>query len=250
MRTFWSAGSLAAVWPRRWWWGFGITAVLGFALPFGLLGNIPIARQLQHKGMPVGLLISFLLASAVINPLTLINSRLTLGLPFTAGRVALALLVAALASGLFTWLSQSQISLSRPLPPSETLPPTAGRTAKLWAGLAQGGDDLVELGAYWVLGSLLTAVVAPLLPDAWLFHPLGVVMFGFLSAPPGVWLSDTAVWFTRALPTPFALAYLTSNSLLPLAAALLHTRLWHGRGWFLLVAVTLLVPLLLSSLTN
>ena len=232
--------------PRRWPLQFLLTAVLGFVIPFGLFGNIPVARQLQQKGLPSGLTLSFLLASAVLNPLTLLDSWTTLGATLTLGRVGLALLIAFFASLLFTRLDQSQ-PISQPAPPSKPLPTTSTRHTKLWAGLAQGGDELLEFGAYFVVGSLLTAVVSIFIAPFNLFNTaVGIVLLGFLSPPEPFFISDTAVWLIRALPLPLGLAYLTSNTLLPLTAALLHTRLWHKKWLPLLLLITLTPHLLLA----
>lgn len=246
MSVFLPSQAVRSFMPRRWPLGFLLTAVLGFVIPFGLFGNIPIARQLQHKGLPTGLTLSFLLTSAVLNPLTLLDSWGTLGAELTLGRVALALLIALIASLIFTRLDQTQ-TISQPLSPPEPLPPASTRRAKLWTGLAQGGDELLEFGAYFVVGSLLTAVVSTFIAPFNLFNTaMGLVLLGFLSPPEPFFISDTAVWLVRAQPLPLALAYLTSNTLLPLTAALLHTRLWHRKWLPILLLITLIPPLLLA----
>lgn len=234
--------------PRHWLVAFVPTAVLGFIIPFGLFGNIPIARQLQQNGLPSSLTVVFLLSSAVLNPLSLLASWHAIGAELTLGRVGLALLIALMAGLFFARMERTHAISPRP-PRPLPLSGNHARLARLWAGLARGGDELLEFGAYFVVGSLLTAVVAVLLApfnSFWFNTAVGITLLGFLSPPEPFFISDTAVWLTRALPLPVALAYLTSNSLLPLTAALLHTRLWHLRWWLLLLLITLTPPLLLA----
>lgn len=234
--------------PRRWLVAFVPTAVLGFIIPFGLFGNIPIARQLQQNGLPSSLTVVFLLSSAVLNPLSLLASWNAIGAELTLGRVGLALLIALMAGLVFARVERTHaVSLTPSRYFSLPLPVASSRLTRLWAGLARGGDELLEFGAYFVVGSLLTAVVSVWLAPFNLLHTaVGITLLGFLSPPEPFFISDTAVWLTRALPLPVALAYLTSNSLLPLTAALLHTRLWHLRWWLLLLLITLTPPLLLA----
>jgi hypothetical protein len=235
-------GAWAGIWPRRWPLVWGATAVLAFIIPFGLLGNIPVAQVLQQKGMRANTAVAFLLASAILNPLTLLDSWLQLGATLTVGRLGLALLAAILAGLLFT---RFDAALPHVTPPP--LPPPATWRGQVWAGLAHGGGLLLLFGAYWVVASLLAVLLTAVIPESvWFSHPVGIVVWGFVTPPPVIWLGDTAVWLIRALPTPLALAYLTSHTLLPLAVALLHTRLWQPRPWLLLTLIPLTLALILA----
>ena len=51
-----------------------IGSSLGFLLPFGQYGNLPIVRRLLLQGLPIPLCVSFLVASPTVNPFVIYNS--------------------------------------------------------------------------------------------------------------------------------------------------------------------------------
>ncbi|MDJ0729359.1 MAG: permease [Crocosphaera sp.] len=56
-----------------------IGSSLGFLLPVGQYGNLPIVRRLLLQGVPIPLCISFLIASPTVNPFVISNSWQVLG---------------------------------------------------------------------------------------------------------------------------------------------------------------------------
>ncbi|ACB49412.1 unknown [Crocosphaera subtropica ATCC 51142] len=56
-----------------------IGSSLGFLLPLGQYGNLPIVRRLLLQGLPIPLCISFLIASPTVNPFVISNSWEVLG---------------------------------------------------------------------------------------------------------------------------------------------------------------------------
>ncbi|MEL4895214.1 permease [Crocosphaera sp. Alani8] len=56
-----------------------IGSSLGFLLPFGQYGNLPIVRRLLLQGLPIPLCVSFLVASPTVNPFVINNSWQVLG---------------------------------------------------------------------------------------------------------------------------------------------------------------------------
>jgi uncharacterized membrane protein YraQ (UPF0718 family) len=251
--VFVPAQTVQAFIPQRWPLQLIIAAVLGLIIPFGLFGNIPLARQFQRQGMRAGMVATFLLAAAMINPLTLVNSWITLGANLTMSRVIAAWSIAIGVGILFSLLEPLQ-SANRPISPADTLgqPNLSGnetRLRRVWAGLAVGADMFILFGALFVLSSLLTAVLTTFLPtEALLSTSVGTILLAFLSPPQTLFLSDTAVWLSRALPFTIATGYLTINAIFPLSAALLHTQLWRGRGWATILLISLGISTLIALL--
>ena len=56
-----------------------IGSSLGFLLPVGQYGNLPIVRRLLLQGVSIPLCISFLIASPTVNPFVISNSWQLLG---------------------------------------------------------------------------------------------------------------------------------------------------------------------------
>lgn len=226
LAVFISPATLPSLIPRRWPLQLLLATVMGLIIPFGLFGNVPLARQFRRQGIPASMVLTFLLAAAMLNPLTLLNSWVALGASLTLWRVLTAVSI-ALVAGLLTHFLFPSPTVTRPHHTAEQT-----RGAKIWAGLAIGADELILFGALFIVGSLLTVVITTFLPlDLLLNTAVGAVLYGFLTPPQTLFPSDTAVWLSRALPLSTAVGYLTANTLLPLSALFLHTRLWRvARG--------------------
>jgi uncharacterized protein len=89
----------------RRWFGSGRPAavarasIVGLALPLGALGALPVARRLMAMGVPRGTAIAFLLAGAVLDPMTIILGLSMMGTGVVAVSV-LTLLAWSFAAGL------------------------------------------------------------------------------------------------------------------------------------------------------
>jgi uncharacterized protein len=64
-------GKLAAVFPRNRFLGAIAGCFLGFFVPLGLYGTIPIARRFFRQNVPLAVVFSFLIGSPVLNIITL-----------------------------------------------------------------------------------------------------------------------------------------------------------------------------------
>lgn len=64
--------------PRNRLLGSLVCSALGFLLPVGSLGSVPIARRLLLQGAPIPLVVSFLIAAPILNVLAIAEILLTL----------------------------------------------------------------------------------------------------------------------------------------------------------------------------
>jgi uncharacterized protein len=71
LAVFVGEGKLAAVFPRNRFLGAITGCFLGFFIPLGLYGTIPIARRFFRQNVPLAAVFSFLIGSPVVNIITL-----------------------------------------------------------------------------------------------------------------------------------------------------------------------------------
>lgn len=79
-------------------------SLLGVLLPVCECGNVPLARGLMARGMPVADVITFLLAAPILNPITIVVTYQAFGFSdgILVGRVLGGFLIANLAGWLFS----------------------------------------------------------------------------------------------------------------------------------------------------
>ncbi|MCC6643659.1 permease, partial [Candidatus Peregrinibacteria bacterium] len=66
--------TLLKLMPKNRWLALIVACLMGFLFPVCECGNIPVARRLIRKGIPVNVAITFLLAAPVFNPITVIST--------------------------------------------------------------------------------------------------------------------------------------------------------------------------------
>src|SRR5919204_2072753 len=157
-------GSRLARWLAR-RWGFVAALLGGFLFPVCECGVVPVARRLWQFGTPLPLAIAFLLAAPILNPVGIASTWFSFAQQpgLAAGRFILTALVAAGAS-LVLWRWRL---LHAPPAPGAAHEPTARRLS--WVGQllnasAHGYEDLVRLGRYFVVGTLVAAVLQRIVP--------------------------------------------------------------------------------------
>lgn len=153
------------------WLSMAKASILGMALPGCSCATMPMAEGLRRKGADLGTVTSFLLASPLVSPQTLVLTWAVLGWKFTIARVLAAFCGAMMIGAIFLWLERKKPGfLDIPAPAAEK---------KCCSGCGCSGgeeegpkkfwpvfiDILKDLAKYFVLGmaiaSLLTVIIPP-----------------------------------------------------------------------------------------
>lgn len=61
--------------PKRSWFAFLVAGLAGIIFPICECAIVPVMRRLVKKGMPVGVAVTFMLATPTINPVVLLSTR-------------------------------------------------------------------------------------------------------------------------------------------------------------------------------
>ena len=61
--------------PKRSWFAFLVAGLTGIIFPICECAIVPVMRRLVKKGMPVGVAVTFMLATPTINPVVLLSTR-------------------------------------------------------------------------------------------------------------------------------------------------------------------------------
>lgn len=223
---------------RGGWLSMSKAAVLGMVMPGCSCATMPMAEGLRRKGADLGTVVSFLLASPLVSPQTLVLTFAVLGWKFAAAR-ALAALAGAVAIGaLFLWLERRPGLLDIPAPPP---------LKKCCSGCGCGGagekegprkfwpvflDIIKDLGKYFVLGMAIATLLTVLLPQDLVLRYIG-------SSGPLAYLS------AALLGVPL---YVCEGEEIPLTLSLMKLGLGPGPAFtFLLGSVGTCIPTMIMS---
>ncbi len=105
---------LLALFPRSRFWAVLTACFIGFLFPVCECGNVPVARRLIRKGVPVYAAMAFLLAAPVINPVTIFSTWAAFSF-FPAmvwWRVGLTLLIAMTVGLIFSYHPEQSVLLA------------------------------------------------------------------------------------------------------------------------------------------
>ncbi len=166
LAAFVPAGVLRRLLPDRPAAAVPVAGAAGLVLPGCECASVPVARRLVGHGVPDAVALAFLLSAPAVNPVVLVSTAVAFpGEP----RMVLARFVGSLATACVTgWLWQR---FGRPgwITPAARRAVAAPRGAGRWALLAETArHDLVSAGGFLVVGALATAVLAVLVPAAWI----------------------------------------------------------------------------------
>ncbi|MEN9205457.1 MAG: permease [Thermostichales cyanobacterium DRC_bins_46] len=187
--------------PKSPWLAALVGGMLGFLFPVCECGNIPVARRLLIKGVPLPVGIAFLLAAPVFNPVVLIATWVAFPQQpeMVAYRALLSLGIAVLVGWLFRWHPQPQSLFQPGILPSPS-PTSLLQGGTFWVGspspltalavyqralveqerqnrsqgqrwlllLQTWSKEITELGAVLILGAAIATAVQVLMPRQWL----------------------------------------------------------------------------------
>jgi len=142
-------------------------ALLGIVSPLCTYGTIPIILALFRMGLPVHPLVTFLVASSLMNPQLFLITWGGINPEMALMRLASTALFSLLFGLGILKIKQDRIV--NPNLKSEKKSDPAGKAAFSWKAFLKGGlQSLQFVGFYVVLGVVLGAAVEVFVPDAWL----------------------------------------------------------------------------------
>lgn len=165
---------------RGGWLSMAKASVLGMVLPGCSCSTMPMADGLRRKGADLGTVTSFLLASPLVSPQTLVLTFAVLGWKFAAARVVAAFCGAMMIGGIFLWLERRNFGfLDIPVHlPVEKCCSGCGCSGgeeeegpkKFWPVFI---DIIKDLSKYFVLGMAIASLLTVLLPPGFIMHYIG-----------------------------------------------------------------------------
>lgn len=225
---------------RGGWGSMAKAAVLGMVMPGCSCATMPMAEGLRRKGADLGTVTSFLLASPLVSPQTLVLTWAVLGWKFTLARALAALIGAVMIGAIFLWLEKKpgflDIPVSIPLKKCTSGCGCSGGEAaeeegprKFWPVFL---DILKDLSKYFVLGMAIATLLTVLLPP-------GVITRYIGSSGPLAYISAVL------LGVPL---YVCEGEEIPLTLSLLKLGLGPGPAFaFLLGSVGTCIPTMVMS---
>ena len=161
---------------RGGWLSMAKASILGMILPGCSCATMPIADGLRRKGADLGTVTSFLLASPLVSPQTLVLTWAVLGWKFTVARALAAFFGAMMIGAIFLWLERRKPGFLD-IPTTEPVKKCSSGCGCLEKDEGEGPkkfwpvfvDILKDLAKYFILGMaiarLLTCCRPELLPD-------------------------------------------------------------------------------------
>ena len=224
---------------RGGWLSMAKASVLGMVLPGCSCATMPMADGLRRKGADLGTVTSFLLASPLASPQTLVLTFAVLGWKFAAARALAAFAGAMMIGGIFLRLERAC--------PDFLAVPAPEPVKKCCSGCGCSGaeneegpkrfwpifvDILKDLGKYFALGMAIASLLTVLLPPDFIARHIG-------SSGPLAYVSAVL------LGVPL---YVCEGEEIPLTLSLMKLGLGPGPAFaFLLGSVGTCIPTLVMS---
>lgn len=160
--------------------GYLLGAVFGAVTPFCSCSSIPLFLGFTTAGLPLGIAMSFLIASPMINEIAVVLLGGLLGWPFAAAYVAAGLL-AAVAGGAIMDALKAERWLRRPeqkpglteLRPLRGLPPRITFEGRHRFALSECRSIFRRVGPWVVAGVGIGALLHGFVPEEWVTERLG-----------------------------------------------------------------------------
>jgi hypothetical protein len=247
-------------------------AFMGFVFPVCECGVVPVVRRLFHKGLPMSVGVTFLLAAPVMNPIVLASTYIAFGPgPILYGRFIITAVVATLVGLVFALGARPQEVLHpHSLAPvmggaGDVLPAPAVPAVQrptVFAGLRQAlymaGDEFFEMGRFLIIGSLLAASMQTLvsqdvllaLGEGPVISVLVMQVFAFVLSVCSTVDAFLALAFVGTFTTGSVLAFLTFGPMVDIKSTLMFLGVFQRRIVLYLIALPLLLTLLIGIWMN
>ena len=265
-----------------------VGVMLGLIFPVCECGVVPVTRRLLNKGASVGLGVSFLLASPVVNPIVLWSTWAAFGGDWrmVAARAGLTLAIAAIIGIVFALHPHPQ-TLLKPAPSTMGYAPivlgeymrgrtrTGGRSVrlapmtrreaetatmpqKLRAVCEHAAAEFFEMGKFLVIGGTLAAVLQAVIPRSTLLatgqSPVrGVLVMIALAVLLSVCSTVDAfvvLGFASTFTTGAILAFLVFGPMVDIKSTLMFLTVFERRAVALTIALAAALVLCVSLFIN
>lgn len=262
--------SLARFVPKRAIPAALVGALMGFAFPVCECGVVPVTRRLYQKGLPLSVGVAFLLAAPVVNPVVIISTYVAFGWgPVLWGRVLFSVLIAFVVGLLFS-LARSQDVLLPLTVESEhhhhdhdhehdhEKPVAVTLIDRLWNALAIGGDDLLDMARYLIVGSMIAAAMQTIVPQSTLLA-LGsgpvvsivtLMVLAFVLSICSTVDAFVALSFANSFTTGSILAFLVFGPMVDIKSSLMFLGVMRRRTVLYLILLPLFLTLLITVFFN
>lgn len=262
--------SLARFVPQRAIPAALVGALMGFAFPVCECGVVPVTRRLYQKGLPLSVGVAFLLAAPVVNPVVIISTYVAFGWgPVLWGRVLFSVLIAFVVGLLFSLARSQDVLLpltvqgephhdhdheegdGHPHPPVTLVD-------RLWNALAIGGDDLLDMARYLIVGSMIAAAMQTIVPQATLLA-LGsgpvvsivtLMVLAFVLSICSTVDAFVALSFANSFTTGSILAFLVFGPMVDIKSSLMFLGVMRRRTVLYLILLPLFLTLLITVFFN
>ncbi|MCL4869523.1 MAG: permease [Anaerolineae bacterium] len=262
LEEFVDKNSLAKLVPRRAIPAAFVGSLLGFIFPVCECGVVPVTRRLYQKGMPLSVGIAFLLAAPVVNPVVLISTYVAFGAgPVLYGRFAFTVLIAFAVGLLFSFARPQDVLL----PGTQEQPHHDHQHShshslidRVWNALAIGGDDLLDMSRYLILGSMIAAAMQTFVPQSTLLalgsgpiiSIVALMALAFVLSICSTVDAFVALSFAGSFTTGSILAFLVFGPMVDIKSALMFLGVMRRRVVLYLILLPLTLTLLITVFVN
>lgn len=245
--------------PKSPLFGLPISAALGTLLPICECGNMPIARSLVQRGLPVSYATTFLFAAPILNPAVFLSTWIAFrGQPlFIAARFVLGFIV-AVAVGAYV-LSQEKRGVKIWKVACETKEKSSSGKVHTHnhdtSFFSQVFSEFLAIFPYLLIGALFTALFQAYVPREVFFNAdfgiaiaiLFMMLFAFIISVCSNTDAFLALGFTGIMPGAAILSFLVFGAMIDAKNVLIYSRIFTARG-LLLVSLFLAELVFLLSL--
>ncbi len=224
---------------RGGWLSMAKASILGMVMPGCSCATMPMADGLRRKGADLGTVTSFLLASPLVSPQTLVLTWAVLGWKFGIARVLAAFFGAMMVGSIFLWIERNKpgfLDIPAQVPEKKCSSGCCGikvvekeEPRKFWPVFI---DILKDLAKYFVIGMAIASLLTVLIPPGFIVRYVG-------SSGPLAYVAAVL------LGVPL---YVCEGEEIPLTLSLLKLGLGPGPAFaFLLGSVGTCIPTLIMS---
>ncbi len=137
-----------------------VASFFGFLFPVCSCGEIPVSRRLIKKGIPTASGISYLLATAIINPITLFSTYLA----FSSLKIVFGRFLVAFICSIFIGILIAPKDKNEILKEYEEEHPDDENLSKIDRILFHSEDDFIIMGKYLIIGATLASIFSTFIP--------------------------------------------------------------------------------------
>jgi uncharacterized protein len=194
--------ALRRLFPKNRYLSILVALVVGVCVPICECGTVPLARRLRQKGMPLSTAVAFLLASPLVNPMTILSTFVAFrgtGHPVFVMRLGLGVVSAFLIALIVEFATKNRPSIDihdqsgrsaartfrragdAAIPAAPRLPaprwksssPRPSLASRVAATLEHASYDFLDSGRYLIAGITIAAIARAFIPTSAILHSLG-----------------------------------------------------------------------------